>query len=141
MPAFSTASLAKLETCDPRLVALFQEVVKTYDCQVEQGARTVQEEQADIDRGVSRLTDPWQSKHVVDPTDPTKRQVSDAADVAPYPVDWRLSWRFCHFAGYVLATAERMGISIRWGGAWNGPYQVNPLGHFNDLGHFELIGV
>lgn len=138
MPAFGPASLAKLSTCDPQLVRLFTEVVKTYDCEVMQGARLVAEEQADIDRGVSRLTNPWDSAHVIDPSDPTKRQLSHAADVAPYPVDWTATFRFCHFAGYVLRTAEQLGIRIRWGGAWSGPYQVNPRGGFNDLDHFEL---
>ena len=107
MPSFGTSSLAKLETCDYRLIALFQEVVKDEDCQVIQGARTKAEELDDIARGVSRLTDPMDSKHVVDPL---TRPLALAVDVAPYPVDWTKSGRFCYFAGYVMKTARIIRI-------------------------------
>ncbi len=133
MPSFGTSSLAKLETCDYRLIALFQEVVKDEDCQVIQGARTKAEELDDIARGVSRLTDPMDSKHVVDPL---TRPLALAVDVAPYPVDWTKSGRFCYFAGYVMKTARIMGIAIRWGGEWDGTW--NKPGQLDDLDHFEL---
>jgi len=113
---------------------LFLEVVKTYDCQVQQGGRSIAEEQADIDRGVSHLTNPMDSKHVVS----AARPLALAVDVAPYPVDWTKSGRFCHFAGYVMKTAEVMGIPIRWGGEWDGTW--NKPGQLDDLDHFELIG-
>jgi len=114
-------------------VSLFQEVVKRYDCQVIQGARSIEDEKADIAKGVSHLMNPMNSKHVVDSE---TRPLALAVDVAPYPIDWGKSGRFCHFAGYVEKTAEVMGIPIRWGGEWNGTW--NKPGQLDDLDHFEL---
>lgn len=42
------------------------------------------------------------------------------------------------FIGYVLATAEQMGIKVISSGDWDGDTQVNDQ-TFNDLFHFELI--
>ena len=139
MPTFGQLSTTKLNTCDPRLVQLFLEVIKTYNCVVLAGARSIAEEQANIDKGTSKLTNPMDSKHVVDPA---TRPLALAADVAPYTdiltVDWNDKPRFYHFAGYVKRTAEQLGLIIRWGGAWKGT--LNKPGDFNDLDHFELFG-
>ena len=133
MPAFGQKSTARLATCDPRLVTLFTEVVKGYDCVILEGARSVQDELANIAKGTSKLTDPMHSKHVVDPV---TRPLALAVDASPFPVDWANTERFVHFAGYVLAHAHGQGIGIRWGGAWSGTR--NKPGGFDDLVHFEL---
>ena len=89
-----------------------------------------------------------------------------AADVAPWPLDWdtrvlkplrvqpaetspgalvgtldpralKNLCRFYHFAGWVLATASRLSIPIRWGGDWDGDRDFMDQ-TFDDLVHFEL---
>ncbi len=52
-----------------------------------------------------------------------------AVDVVPYPVDWDDKESFHEFYGYVKATADRLGIKIKWGGHFknffDGPhYQI-----------------
>lgn len=139
MPKFSAVSRAKLETCDSRLVQLFESIVANYDCTVEGGARTLEEQRANVAKGVSKTLD---SKHVVTPEHPLSR----AIDVAPYPVRWPAIGtssyvhdvgRFYHFAGYVKAMADTLNILIVWGGAWSGDIMSNK---FDDLDHFELEG-
>lgn len=146
MNSFGDASKTRLATCDPRLIALFEDVVQRYDCQIIQGARSLTDEQANIAKGVSKLTDPLSSKHVVGP----QRPLALAVDVAPYPVAWpdantmtRVQYvhtiaRFYHFAGYVKARAAALGIALRWGGDWDSDGDFSDQA-FDDLDHFELI--
>jgi hypothetical protein len=134
VPEFSTESFRRLETCDVRLMALFSEVIKTYACTVLRGARTVEEEQIEINAGRSQLARPIDSKHVIDPK---IRPFALAVDVAPDPVQWLDTRPFIFFAGYVRRVAEQLHIGVRWGGAWTG--KLNDVHQFNDLDHFELI--
>ena len=39
MPRFSTRSKSRLNTCDEKLVELFEEVVKGFDCTIIEGHR------------------------------------------------------------------------------------------------------
>jgi hypothetical protein len=86
------------------------------------------------------------SKHV---THPPNVLFSRAMDIAPYPVIWpenetqperrRLARaRLYLFAGYVLATADRLNVPLRWGGNWDGDDFDLFDQKFNDLVHFEL---
>ena len=61
-----------------------------------------------------------------------------AADVAPYPVDWRDESRFRHFAGVVIGIAIMLEIPLTWGGDWNRDTQLKD-NVFNDLAHFQLV--
>jgi len=64
----------------------------------------------------------------------------------PYPVDWEDTKRFYHFGGYVLGVASELfkrgeiTHRLRWGGDWDGDTDVSDQ-QFNDLPHFELIGI
>lgn len=138
-----------LAGCDPRLARLFEEVVKVYDCSIQAGARDVKDELRAIASGHSKLTDPYDSKHVVGPT----RPLALAVDVAPYPVVWPTCkpgevWtardlyalaRFYHFAGVVIECARLMSIPIRFGGDWDGDNDLFDQ-TFDDCDHFELVG-
>lgn len=126
MPQFSHRSLSRLKTCDSRLVQLFNEVIKTYDCTVLEGHRTREKQMEYYLAGKSMTTN---SKHLLVP--------SEAVDVAPYPLDWDDTIRFYHFAGFVQGTAINLNIPIRWGGDWNGNLNLRDQ-HFFDLVHFEL---
>jgi len=110
MPAFSNISKQRLAECDPRLQQLFNEIIKTYDCTILVGHRGQAEQDQAVHDGKSQT--PW-------PTSKHNSQPSMAVDACPYPVDWNNIDNFIFFAGYVLATADRLGIKIRWGGNWD----------------------
>lgn len=129
MPKFSERSLARLETCDPRLQRVFQAVVSEFDCTILEGHRRRERQNRMVAEGKSKT--PWpRSKHNAAP--------SLAADVTAYPIDWEDRERQTLFAGYVLATAKAMGITLRWGGDWDRDTEVRDNA-FDDLVHFEIV--
>ncbi len=129
MPQFGKRSKDNLNTCHPDLQRLFNEVVKHWDCSIICGHRTEEDQNKAFHEGKSKLQFP-QSKHNSYP--------SKAVDVVPYPVDWQDRDRFYHFAGIVVGIATQMNIKIRWGGNWDGDFQVKDE-NFMDLPHFELV--
>lgn len=78
--------------------------------------------------GFSKVRFP-NSRHNVNP--------SLAVDVAPWPIDWMDTERFIYFGGYVKGIAAQLGIPIRWGGDWDGDFELKD-NLFNDYGHFEI---
>ena len=64
---------------------------------------------------------------------------SRAVDIVPppYPVDWNKTRRNDYLGGFVLATANSLGIGLRWGGDWDRDHDPTDQS-FNDLIHFEL---
>lgn len=142
MPKFSSDSISKLKTCDPRLSSLFNNVIPFYDCIVlpNGGARTPELQETLVAEGASKKLN---SKHVVT----IEKPLSRAVDVAPYPVIWpdknspyyiQQYGRFYHFAGYVKKVAETVKLRIRYGGDWDSDLDFMDQ-TFNDLVHFELI--
>ena len=129
MPKFSENSLAKLETCDPRIQRVFEAVVAEFDCTILEGHRDQFRQAQMVTEGKSKTLWPH-SKHNTEP--------SLAADVAAYPIDWEDRERQTLFAGYVLATANAMGVTLRWGGDWDRDTEVRDNG-FDDLVHFEIV--
>jgi peptidoglycan LD-endopeptidase CwlK len=130
--SFSVSSMNKLKTCHPDLQRLALEVVKQYDCTVVCGHRPEYEQNLAVAQGNSKVNYP-NSTHNETP--------STGIDLAPYIAGEGISWdsRQCYyFAGYVLRTAEVLGIKIRWGGDWDGDRDIKDQS-FNDLVHFELI--
>ncbi len=126
MPRFSARSRRQLETCHKDLRRLFDKVIVSWDCTILEGHRT-QERQAQLLReGKSKVQI---SKHNYRP--------SLAVDVAPYPIDWEDTERFVEFGLYVLQVAGDLGLSIRWGGDWDGDGDLTDQS-FNDLVHFEI---
>ena len=134
MPKFGKSSRARLDTCHPKLIALFEEVIKEYDCTVLEGHRDRDRQNEMLRTGRSKLGWP-KSKHNSKP--------SIAVDVVPYPINWKNTKRMTHFAGYVFGIANRMGIKLRWGGDWNTNAFVADGGlddqGFFDLPHFEMV--
>src|SRR6185369_7204924 len=110
-------------------------VIRTFDCTVLEGYRNEEDQEKAFNAGNTKLHWP-NGKH--------NRQPSFAVDVSPYPVDWKDTKRFYHFAGFVLGVAVRlkeegkMTHAIRWGGDWDCDHDLNDQ-TFNDLVHFELI--
>lgn len=129
MNAWSAASEARLAGCDPRLRALFDDVLQICDCTIVSGRRG-EEEQNELHRaGKSQLRYP-DSKHNACP--------SLAVDAAAYPIDWKDRERATLFAGLVLGMAAARGLALRWGGDWDRDWQVSDNG-FDDLWHFEIV--
>jgi len=126
MAKFGKRSKEKLYTCDERLIKLFEEVVKTFDCTVTQGNRSIKEQEKLYEEGKTKVKF---SKHNYIP--------SLAVDVTPYPVDYENMDRHYYFGGYVLATAEKLGLKVRWGGDWDSDRETKDQ-TFNDLVHFEV---
>ena len=129
MPQFGNKSLENLNQCHPDLILLFNEVIKHFDCTVTCGHRGEFEQNEAFRKGYSKLKFPM-SKHNNDP--------ALAADVVPYPIDWKDTERMYCFGGFVKGIASQMGIDIRWGGDWDSDTQVKDQ-NFIDLPHFELI--
>lgn len=128
MPSFSTRSLDRLSTCEPRLVELFMEVVKVYDCSVIEGRRSRERQDELYRTGFSRVQYP-NSRHNPKP--------SMAVDVAPYPIDWNDRERFVAFGSFVRGVAYARGIALRTGMDWDGDFDLKDQ-TFMDLVHFEI---
>ena len=128
MPSFSAKSLAQLKTCDSRLQRVFEAVVTEFDCTILEGHRDQERQNQMVAEGKSKT--PW-------PHSKLNTKPSLAADVAAYPIDWEDRERQTLFAGYVLATAKAMGVTLRWGGDWNQDTEVRD-NSFDDLVHFEI---
>lgn len=140
MPKFSEKSLKNLDTCDPDLQRLFNEVIKWFDCSITEGHRN--EEKQNLYFKLKKSKVEWPNgKHNTNP--------SEAVDAPPCPIKWpdkknrpkeyiKDIAKFYLFAGYVLGTAQQMGIKIRWGGDWDRDFDILDQS-FDDLPHFELI--
>ena len=82
MPAFSKTSLARLETCDDRLIAICNRVIQSMDFTVVEGYRSNESQEIMFNTGKSKLR-AGMSRH--------NRSPSMAIDVAPYlngGIDW-----------------------------------------------------
>lgn len=130
MPEFSNTSEEKLQTCNGRLQRVARRAALFTDFMVVCGKRTWGEQAELYEKGLSKLP-PGKSKH-------NKEPYSDAMDLAPYPIDWKDTKRFYFLAGVVMHAAFTIGVTLRWGGDWDGDQDLNDQS-FMDLGHFELL--
>lgn len=60
-----------------------------------------------------------------------------AVDLAPIPLDWSNRASFLALAGAMFAAAQRVGVTLRWGGDFDGDGIYGERGE-SDLPHFEL---
>lgn len=126
MPKFSKRSAERLATCHSDLQKIFNDVIKTHDCTIICGARTLAEQQAAFKGGFSKLDGiKKKSKHQISKEQP----LSLAVDVLPYPIDWNDKKGHDEFAKIVKAVANRLGVKIKWGGDFK---------NFRDAPHWEL---
>jgi len=160
MPSYGKSSTARLATCHNDIQEVMNEVIKTYDCSILEGSRTIERQRILFNSGKSTIMN---SKHI-----PGADGVSHAVDVVPYPILWGgteekelmraikerdvehmrkkmdqykiVYARFYHFAGFVQGIAESKGIKLRWGGDWDSD-RVFDDSNFRDLPHFELLYV
>jgi peptidoglycan L-alanyl-D-glutamate endopeptidase CwlK len=142
MPKFGTTSKERLSSCHNDLQIIFNEVVKSYDCIILEGHRSVERQQRLYKEGKSKIDGiNKKGKHNYMP--------SLAVDVAPYfnntpHVRWNDTTSFYLFAGYVIGVSDilyKNGVIshiLRWGGDWDSDKDIHDQ-TFNDLVHFELI--
>ena len=120
MYKYSKKSRKELNSCDYRLIEIFEEVIKIYDCSILQGYRSNEQQQKEFEEGDSQLQ-AGESTHNTKP--------SRGVDVAPYPIDWGNTDRFAELAGIVKGIAHMKGYKITWGGDWKS---------LRDMPHFQV---
>ncbi|WP_419800008.1 hypothetical protein [Terasakiella sp.] len=103
--------------------------MREFDCTILEGHRDKDRQNQMVAEGKSQIRWPG-GKHNTVP--------SLAVDVTPYPIKWDDRERQTLFAGYVLATAKSMGVTLRWGGDWDRDTEVRD-NSFDDLVHFEIV--
>lgn len=142
MASFGEKSRKNLDTCHPDMQRLFIEVVRWFDCSILYGFRD-EELQNKLFNSVPKVTNAkWpDSSHNTVP--------SDGLDAVPYPIRWpdkrnrpdtfmKDMGRFYMFDGFVLATAQQMGIEIISGSDWDRDFDLLDQS-FDDLAHFQRV--
>lgn len=113
----------RLVDVDPDLVAVITLVGTRRDVCVMQGGRSIADEQADIDKGVSHLKDPKDSYHVIIPG---VRDKALAVDLTPWPVNWQDHQSFVDLSVDVKSAAAELGVEpFSWGGDWPHPFDFD----------------
>lgn len=130
---FSARSKRVLKTCDPRLQAIANEVIKHIDFAAVEGHRVKERQNYFFERGLTKLKFPH-GKHNNSP--------STALDADPYPIDYsnklKAIARYYYFAAVFQTVATMMGYEVRWGGDWDGDKDFSDQS-FDDLRHFEIV--
>jgi len=136
MPKFGSRSRARRDTCHEDLIIVLDAAIIDFDFTILEGHRLTETQQkyytigrtTELDRkpitnkdGIINL-----SRHQSDP--------STAADCAPWHsesphIRWDDTASFHAMAQVIMKAAERLGISLSWGGNWKSPV---------DLPHFQL---
>lgn len=142
MPQFSEFSLKHLSTCRSEIVETLTLVVAEYDIRVLEGRRSWDRQEQLLAEGKT-TKGPGESKHnppkLPDGTEDTE-WLSDAVDVAPYPIDWKDAKRFIYMAGLIIGVGRALGYDFRWGGNWDEDQIIIDDQNFNDLPHIEYKG-
>lgn len=120
MAKFSSRSQERLDTCDPRLKLIMEELIQVMDVTILCGHRNEEDQNKAFASGNSKLQWP-NSKHNSFP--------SKAVDVAPYPISWEDIDRFERMCGIIEGIAHSKGIRIRLGRDFS----------FKDYPHIELF--
>jgi peptidoglycan L-alanyl-D-glutamate endopeptidase CwlK len=129
MAIFSDKSKILLSECDIKLQKVCNLAIELMDFTVLTGYRNQEAQERAVADGNSKLIFP-NGKHNSLP--------SQAVDLAPFPIDWSDKDRFMLLAGIMLGIASIHRIKLRWGGNWNGDFNLK-ANKFADLGHFELV--
>jgi len=136
MPRFGRTSRRRLKTCHKDLQKVFNEVIKFYDCSILCGNRDKETQNKAYHDGRSTLVFPY-SKHNSYP--------SLAVDVVPWfsnkpHIRWDDRFKFYQFYGYVMATADQLGVKLKCGANWDMDDELHDQS-FIDMPHFELVAV
>lgn len=157
MPSFSRQSMSNLSSCCREVQMVMHRSIRYTDFTIVQGFRDEETQNRYYERGVSQVKWP-NSKHNSNP--------SKAVDVAPYHPTFGILFgspeqltvisqamsitkqavnaiilrEYFYLAGVIMCQAQELQVEMRWGGDWDRDkdYFDNK---FNDLGHFEIVGV
>lgn len=113
----SQRSLSKLEGVHPDMVAVVERAIEitTVDFGVTQGIRTIEQQREYVRTGKSQTMN---SKHLLQADG-----YSHAVDVIAYigsDISWELNL-YDNIADAFAQAARDLGVSIKWGAAWNVP--------------------
>lgn len=130
-----------LNQCVPELIVLFLKV-NVLIAEVEilpSTIRTIEQQKAFVAAGTSKTMN---SKHLITPENPLSRAVDASFYPHKWPVEgdkdyWKDWARLYYFGGVVMATAKGLGIKVRFGGDWNGNFNLKDE-NFYDGVHFEI---
>jgi peptidoglycan LD-endopeptidase CwlK len=125
---YSQTSQERLASAHPVLQKLFNEVIRYVDCTIICGHREKAAQNLAVAGGHSKTRYPFS---------PHNKIPASAIDAMPYPIDWQDTERIAAFAGFVLGVAAMKGIDIKWGGDWNGNFNLKDQS-FVDMPHYEL---
>lgn len=114
---FSSKSISRLEGVNPKLVEVAHKAIKVskIDFGITQGLRTIEQQKEYVATGKSRTMN---SKHL-----PQADGYSHAVDVVAY-IGSQISWElnlYDDIADAFAKSARDLGVSLRWGAAWNVP--------------------
>ncbi len=127
MPIFGGRSLRNLADAHPDIQRVMKAAIADFDFMVLQSSRTMEEQEADFAKGVSKAH--WlQSPHDFSP--------SYAVDCCPYPVNWNNIARFADMSRVILTHAKALGVDLTWGGSWK---SIKDFPHFEMTGWRELV--
>jgi len=134
---FGERSLKKLNTCDPKLIAIANRALsyELIDFAIIEGYRSDERQHQFFIDSTSKLDagDPKAKHNFFNP--------SHAFDAAPFVND-DISWdqQHCIFlAGCILSAAKELGVELRWGGNWDMDGEIYTDQQFQDLVHYEIV--
>lgn len=141
MPVLSEFSLNHLHTCRTEIVETVELLIVEFDVRVLEGRRSWARQDLLLLEG--RTTKKGgESKHnpplLADGTE-DHNWLSNAVDIAPYPIDWNDPTRFIYMAGLIIGIGRARGVNFRWGGNWNDDHIILDQ-NWNDLPHIEYLG-
>ena len=132
MPKFSRTSKGILYSCVSDLQTIMNDVIKITDIKIISGLRNEEEQNYLYRMEFSKKMFPNSRHNAILPA------LSEAVDIAPYPVDWKDEEKFYYVAGIVMGVAGMLGINLRWGGDWDMDTELKD-NSFNDLAHYERV--
>lgn len=151
MPTFGPSSRKRLDTCHPDLIRVMEKAIQVVDFSVLCGYRSEEEQERAFSMGRSTKQYPY-SRHNQIP--------SQAVDIAPWPIDWRVDqdlWLLRHssqkvaepvlnnikrwFATvyFIIGVGYSLGIHLETGADFNGNWSWSDE-NFVDLPHIQLRG-
>lgn len=131
MASFGKASEEKLKHLHPDLIRIVRKAIKTLDFTIVQTIRTEEQHNDYLARGMTTI--PYnKTRHK-----PNDAGLSEAMDLAPWPINWEDENKFYFLAGVILQCAKEENIAIRCGYDWDGDGDFKDQ-NFNDIPHTEL---